>query len=229
MKECIIIAGGLGSRLGEIASDNPKCLVKILDKSFISYLFDYLVRENFEHVILSLGYGATKIAKWLEANKYPFEITVVVEKEQLGTGGAIKNALSAVRGENPFVMNGDTLFKVDTNQMRSVHSNNGADITIALKPMMNIDRYGSVSIDNNERVIRFKEKESLVEGLINGGVYIVKRAIFENVDDTIFSFEKNILEHTEKFRVYGHIDDSYFIDIGTPEDYQKANIDFLNF
>lgn len=229
MKECIVLAGGIGSRLSAVTSDEPKCLVKILNKPFISYLFDYLLREGFEHVVLSLGYGATKISKWLEVNRYPIEITVVVEKEQLGTGGAIKNAISAIKGDSFFVMNGDTLFKVNTEEMKLLHIQNNADITIALKPMKNIERYGSVTLDANNRIIRFKEKETIEEGLINGGIYILNESLFKNTTMDIFSFEKEILEYTDKYKIFGHIDDSYFIDIGTPEDYQKANMDFLNF
>lgn len=229
MKECIILAGGLGSRLGEIAVDDPKCLVNILGKPFIHYLFDYLIRENFDHVILSLGYGATRISTWLETNKYPFDITMLVEKEQLGTGGAIKNVITAVRGDSSFVMNGDTLFKVDTDAMQDVHLKKTSDITIALKPMMDIERYGSVRMNNDDRIIRFKEKEPLEQGLINGGIYIVRKSLFEKIDQTVFSFEKEVLEYTDQFQVYGYVDDAYFIDIGTPKDYKRANIDFLNF
>lgn len=229
MKECIILAGGIGSRLSIVATDDPKCLVKILNKPFISYLFDYLICERFDHVVLSLGYGASKISKWLEVNKYPFEITLVVEKEQLGTGGAIKNAISAIREDSFFVMNGDTLFKVNTEDMRRLNMQNNADIIIALKPMSDIERYGSVTLDSTDRIIRFKEKEPIDDGLINGGIYILNKSLFDNITTSVFSFEKEILEHTDKFKIFGHIDDSYFIDIGTPEDYQKANMDFLNF
>lgn len=229
MKECIIIAGGLGSRLGAIASEEPKCLIQILGKPFIEYLFDFLAREGIEHVILSLGYGAAKVSAWIEAKKLPFEISVLVEKEQLGTGGAIKNAISAVRGNFTFVMNGDTLFKIDTNAMLHLHDKKKADITIALKPMTNIERYGSVTMNGEDRIIRFKEKEPLGQGLINGGVYIINKLIFKDLDKDVFSFEKEVLEHTDDHKIFGYVDDSYFIDIGTPEDYKKAAVDFLKF
>lgn len=229
MKECIILAGGLGSRLNRVSSDIPKCLMKVVDRPFLDFLFDFLSSQSFDHIILSLGYGANYISKWLESKKFSFDITLVVENELLGTGGAIKNALPATRSDSVFVMNGDTLFKIDSTKMLSIHEQGEFDITIALKPMQNIQRYGTVELSDNGVVTSFKEKAPTLEGLINGGVYVLNKSLFDRVEKQRFSFETEVLEKTDIFRLQGYISDAYFIDIGTPEDYQKANLDFQNF
>lgn len=94
--------------------------------------------------------------------------------------------------------------------------------------MINFDRYGSVQINDQNRIIRFNEKQFCEKGLINGGIYLIRKEIFDNTDlPQKFSFEKDILEgEVNKIAMYGDIQDTYFIDIGIPSDYEKADKDF---
>ncbi|MFV0330408.1 MAG: nucleotidyltransferase family protein [Dysgonomonas sp.] len=230
MKECIILAGGLGTRLQSVVSNVPKCMAEVAGKPFLSYLFDYLQKNNFDHVILALGYKSEIVLQWLEGVIYPFSVSYVIEEDPLGTGGAIKLAFGKVQGDKSFVFNGDTFFEIDTDNLLEFHKKKNAVISLALKPMLDFDRYGSVDLDEEQRIIRFNEKQHCKKGLINGGVYIINKELFARLDlPEKFSFEKDILEaHLLDILVYGCQQDRYFIDIGIPSDFEKANQEFKN-
>ncbi len=228
MKECVILAGGFGTRLQTVIKDVPKCMAEVAGKPFISYLFDYLEKQVFSHVILSLGYKADIVIDWLATQARSFRISYVVEIEPLGTGGAIKFAFGEVEGDNALVINGDTYFDVDVPAICEFHAKNNADLTLSLKPMTNFDRYGSVDISTDGRIVGFNEKAFRSEGLINGGVYLINKQLFQNTDlPAKFSFEKDVMEsRINTLRIYGFAQDTYFIDIGIPSDFEKANNDF---
>ncbi|MDR2950385.1 MAG: nucleotidyltransferase family protein [Prevotella sp.] len=230
MKECIILAGGLGTRLQSVVSNVPKCMAEVAGKPFLSYLFDYLQKNDFDHVILALGYKSEIVLQWLEGVIYPFSVSYVIEEDPLGTGGAIKLAFGKVQGDKSFVFNGDTFFEIDTDNLLEFHKKKNAVISLALKPMLDFDRYGSVDLDEEQRIIRFNEKQHCKKGLINGGVYIINKELFTRLDlPEKFSFEKDILEaHLLDILVYGCQQDRYFIDIGIPSDFEKANQEFKN-
>ncbi len=230
MKECIILAGGLGTRLQSVVSNVPKCMAEVAGKPFLSYLFDYLQKNDFDHVILALGYKSEIVLQWLEGVIYPFSVSYVIEEDTLGTGGAIKLAFGKVQGDKSFVFNGDTFFEIDTDNLLEFHKKKNAVISLALKPMLDFDRYGSVDLDEEQRIIRFNEKQHCKKGLINGGVYIINKELFTRLDlPEKFSFEKDILEtHLLDILVYGCQQDRYFIDIGIPSDFEKANQEFKN-
>lgn len=227
-KECIILAGGFGTRLQSVVKYVPKCMAEVAGKPFLFYLLKYISKQNFDHIILSLGYKSEIIIDWLNKQNLQTKISYVEEQEPLGTGGAIKFAFNEVVSEEAVIINGDTFFNINTNQLYNFHQINNADITIALKPMINFDRYGSVQINDQNRIIRFNEKQFCEKGLINGGIYLIKKEIFDNTDlPQKFSFEKDILEgEVNKIAMYGDIQDTYFIDIGIPSDYEKADKDF---
>lgn len=229
-KECIILAGGLGTRLQSVVSDVPKCMAPIAGEPFLSHIFDYLETQKFDHIILSLGYKSEIIINWLKNQKRTFQVSFIIEDKALGTGGAIQFAFSKVRETSAVVLNGDTFFNIDNDKLFTFHTSQKADISLALKPMVDFDRYGSVEMDNNNRIIKFKEKQHLQKGLINGGVYLINKDIFNRLNlPEIFSFEKEILEgKTSELKICGIEFQNYFIDIGIPSDFEKANIDFLN-
>lgn len=230
MKECIILAGGLGTRLQSVVSDVPKCMAEVAGKPFLSYLFDYAKNQQFDHLILSLGYKSEVVLQWLDGKSYPFKISYVVEDSPLGTGGAIKLAFDKVETDKAFIFNGDTFFDVDTTLLAEFHKEKNAMISLALKPMTNFDRYGSVDLDKGERIIRFNEKQHCAKGLINGGVYVINKNLFSTLSlPEKFSFEKDVMEmHINDIPSYGCVQDGYFIDIGIPSDFAKANQDFKN-
>lgn len=229
MKEGIILAGGFGTRLQSVVSDVPKSMAEVAGKPFLEYLLSYAEEQQFEYIILSLGYKADSIINWLNTTKeWPFRISYVIEETPLGTGGAIKFAAEKSTSDNIFVINGDTFFDVRTSDFYEFHKSNNADITIALKPMTDFDRYGSVQLNDNKQIITFNEKRYCKEGLINGGIYLINKNIFKKLNlPERFSFEKDIMEaYVDKLNIYGFEQDNYFIDIGIPSDFEKANSDF---
>ncbi|MBR6124495.1 nucleotidyltransferase family protein [Candidatus Saccharibacteria bacterium] len=231
--EVIVLAGGLGTRLRSVVSEVPKCMAPVAGKPFLWYLLKYLTRFDVSRVVLSVGYLREVIFKWIDENKneFPFEFEYAIEEEPLGTGGGIKLALSKVHEKFAIILNGDTFFDVDLNELTKQYSQNQKDITIALKPMLNFDRYGSVCFNANSSTIEaFNEKKHCEQGLINGGIYIVSANsnIFDELP-TKFSFETAVLEKQCLLgNVGGIVQDKYFIDIGIPEDYLKANSEFEN-
>lgn len=231
MKECIILAGGFGTRLQSVVKDVPKCMAKVAKRPFLYYIFEYLSNQKIDHVILSLGYKAEYIIKWLNDVSYSFKVSYVIESEPLGTGGAIKYAMSKTTTDSVYVINGDTFFDVNLFSFSNFHLNNKADISLCLKHLKHFDRYGSVEINKDNEILKFNEKQFCEEGLINGGVYLIKKTYIDELDlPQKFSFEKDIMENQSlNTHIYGYISDSYFIDIGIPEDFEKANTDFLNF
>lgn len=226
-KECIILAGGLGTRLQSVVMDVPKCMAPINGQPFIKYLLDYLENERFDRVIISLGYKSEIIINWLESVNYGMQIEYVIEKVPLGTGGAIKFAMSLVQSDTVFIYNGDTFFSIDSDLLLSQHIKKKADISIALKFLHNIDRYGTVKMNNDNKIIQFIEKKHLEQGLINGGIYIINKDLLIQTQDEAFSFEKDILEKkVDELFFSGVIFNNYFIDIGVPKDYHQMNQDF---
>ena len=226
--ECIVLAGGLGTRLRSVVSDLPKCMASVAAHPFLFYIFKYLVREKATHVILSVGYKYEAIERWVRQQNWPFLISYVIEKEPLGTGGAIKLALKKAIEEQVFILNGDTFFDVNLAILHDEHQLNQADLSIALKPMTNFDRYGNVLLNAKNRIVSFQEKQYCEKGNINGGIYLLnkKNHLMDNVESR-FSFESDILQkHFIGHYFHGVICDKYFIDIGIPEDYQIANSDF---
>lgn len=229
--EVIILAGGLGTRLRSVVSEVPKCMAPVAGKPFLWYLLKYLARYKITKVILSVGYLREVIYKWIENIKddFPFELDYVVEEEPLGTGGAIKLALDKTSGDNVLVLNGDTFFDVDIDVLYHSHIIGKKAITVALKPMKKFERYGTVSVDGYDgTVVSFNEKQFCEEGLINGGIYLIshKTPIFEKLPRK-FSFETSVLEpQCLQQNLLGVVQDGYFIDIGIPDDYAKANEEF---
>jgi D-glycero-alpha-D-manno-heptose 1-phosphate guanylyltransferase len=231
IKEAIILAGGLGTRLRTAVPDLPKCMAPVNEKPFLTYVINYLQNEGVIHFIFSLGYKSEAIIALLEKDFPSMSYTTSVEEEPLGTGGAVKKALSLAKDKSVLITNGDTLYNIDAEILGSIHSLSGAWCTIALKPMQNFDRYGVVEIDECSVIKSFKEKQFYESGLINGGIYALHRNKFleENLPDK-FSFEKDYLEKFyKKRRMLGVVQDEYFIDIGIPEDYERAQTELVHF
>ncbi len=226
--ECIVLAGGLGTRLQSVVHDVPKCMAPVNGKPFLHYLFDYAEQQGCSGVILSLGYKHQHITEWLMTQQRRFSIDSVIESEPLGTGGGIQLALQKATDRHVAVLNGDTMFKVPLNEMMQSHLDKKAATTLALKPMRNFNRYGVVKTDNTARIIAFEEKKQQEEGLINGGVYIIdKDSLASKNFPEKFSFEKDYFEaFVQEGDMYGFVSDAYFIDIGIPSDYKQAQKDF---
>lgn len=228
-REAIILAGGLGTRLQSVLTDIPKCMAPINGKPFISYLLEYLKMQGIKKFIFALGFKSKIFEAFLSTHLSKSSYALSIENEPLGTGGAIKLACTQTRPQNVLIINGDTFFKIKVNELFSFHNAQQADCTLSLKPMQNFSRYGVVELNNDDTIKKFNEKKFNEKGLINGGVYILKKDRFleENLPDK-FSFEKDYLEKFyESRKMVGLIQHEYFIDIGIPEDYAKASKELI--
>lgn len=230
--EAIILAGGKGSRLKEVVDDVPKVMAPVNGRPFLEYLLDYLGDYIFEHVVLSVGYKKEKIMDHFGSRYKDISIDYAVEDEPLGTGGGIVKAFEKIKGNRSFVFNGDTMFRINLIRQFDFHQIKQTDFSVVLRETEDVSRYGSVEIDMEKKITQFNEKgEKRGPGLINGGVYLINKRFFnKNSFPEKFSIEKDCLEalvHTDQF--YGLKCNQYFIDIGIPEDYQKAQDDFKSF
>lgn len=228
IREAIVLAGGLGTRLRSVVKDVPKPMADVNGRPFLEYLLRYLQKNGIEKIILSVGYKWKVIKAYFGDSFEGIEIVYSVENEPLGTGGAVKKSLSFVNSNDVFIVNGDTFFNIDLKEFFAFHKKKRSVLSIALKPMRQFDRYGNVKIDDNNRIVSFEEKGYYESGLINGGIYLLNKDFFMDLAwKDKFSFEKDFLEKCYKFyEFYGLPFDSYFIDIGIPEDYERAKRDF---
>ena len=230
--DTIILAGGLGTRLRSVVADLPKCMAPVNGKPFLAYLLDYLMHFPVGKLVLSVGYLHEIVVEWVEnqRNNFPFAIDFAVETSPLGTGGGIRLAMGKCDAETVCVMNGDTFFDVGLDGLFRAHRQGGKPLTMGLKPMTDFDRYGTVAIDGKGVVTRFNEKQYCANGLINAGVYMLdNNGQLDNLPEK-FSFE-NLFLHPKAAEgaIQGYVSDGYFIDIGIPEDYEKAMVDFKRF
>jgi len=229
--EAIILAGGLGTRLRSKVSAMPKSMAPINDVPFLEYQLDYLSNYGVKTIYLAVGYLSEVIVDYFGDSYKNIALEYVYEKEPLGTGGAIKQALDVTKTEEILILNGDTMFQVELDEFYKSHVSQKADFSMALKPMKDFERYGVVKLSTENYVIGFEEKQHQKQGDINGGVYILNKSNFYNYSfEKKFSFESEFLEkeyNTLKFN--GFISDNYFLDIGIPEDYDQAQIDFKQF
>lgn len=170
----------------------------------------------------------TKINYSLETKRH-IDIDYSIEDKPLGTGGAVKAALNKLQGDEFFLLNGDTFFDIDYNEFFNEYIKNPSLLYLALSEQKDTSRYGTVIIDDKRNVLEFCEKgNNSGYGLINGGIYLINKTIFSSIDTSMcFSFENEILEkHYKDLNIKGFKFNSYFIDIGIPKDYFKAQKHF---
>ena len=224
-KEAIILAGGFGTRLQGVVKDVPKPMAPVNGRPFLTYILDYLIEYQYNKVILSVGYLHEKIEAYFGNQYKSLEIDYAVETEPLGTGGGILFAMSKCVTDNVLVINGDTMFKVDLAEFEQFHAEKNALLSIVLREVEDVSRYGSVTIGNDNLIVLFAEKQvTFGRGYINGGVYLINRELFRKYPQPQkFSFEKDLMTRFYRQELfYAMPSDGYFIDIGIPEDYARA-------
>jgi D-glycero-alpha-D-manno-heptose 1-phosphate guanylyltransferase len=230
--EAIVLAGGTGTRLQQVVSDVPKPMALISGRPFLEYLLDYLISQGITKVVFSLGYKHDLISGHFRDRYRSLAIQYSVETEPLGTGGGIRLAMWKIEGLNALVVNGDSLFKIDYRALMEFHRKKKPVATLALRKLDDTSRYGRVSLNRSGRITGFEEKnQQAVPGYINGGVYIMEKFfLMEPEFRGRFSLEKDCFERYYPFsRFYGYPSDGYFLDIGTPDDYLKAQHEFAAF
>ena len=225
MKEAIILAGGFGTRLRSVVSDVPKPLAPVAGRPFLTYLLDRLQKQGYTHVVLATGYLHEKVEEFFGHEYRGISIDYARELSPLGTGGAMVNALQYCHEDAVTVINGDTLFDIDHERLCRFAEEKATPLAIVLRQVPDAGRYGSVEIDKGGRITTFKEKNSEAgSGLINGGIYRIQRSLLDGFSlGEKFSFEQELMQ--QRYRdehYYAYADGAYFIDIGIPEDYSRA-------
>jgi len=217
IKEAIILAGGKGTRLREVVFDIPKPMAPVGGIPFIQYQLDYLIDQKIERVVLAVGFKHEVIIEYFGRSYKSLSLVYSIEEKALGTGGAIKKALGNVRGQAAYVLNGDTYFPIDLDHLKLAKG----ICAIAALYMKQANRYGTLQTSGN-LVEGFQEKGEVKAGIINGGIYRLKKEIVAEIPDGNVSFETSILPKLcQSANVTYQVFKNYFIDIGIPKDYYK--------
>jgi len=220
--EAIVLAGGFGTRLKDVIADVPKPMASVAGRPFLEILLSMLARKGFVRVVLSLGYMADKIIDNFGDSYEGMDIFYEVEKNPLGTGGAIRASLEHCLGDHVFIFNGDTYLDVEVDEIERLwHANRNPVIV-----MRNVDdtaRFGRLEVTGG-RVTAFLEKGEQGPGLINAGCYLFPRHILDSFTlGQAFSLESDFfIKSLKDLSFDGFVTDGLFIDIGIPEDYKLA-------
>ena len=232
--KAVILVGGEGIRLRPLTCNTTKAMVPILNIPFLEYVLRYLKGHGIKDVILAMSYMPDHIQGQLgDGSELGVHLHYAIEKEPMGTGGAIKNAEAGLT-EPFFVLNGDVLTSIDLSAMMKLHHKVKPRVSIALTPVDDPTIYGVVETDHIDMVKRFVEKPSVDEvttNMINAGIYIIDPAVLSYIPPATPSMVERhlfplLLEKGEPILSYPS--DSYWIDIGTPEKYLKAHHDLLS-
>ena len=226
----MILAGGLGTRLRSVYADGPKTMAPVAGRPFLEYLLRDLKCAGILRVILCTGYKSSMIADWLgNGASFGLEVEYSAEPQPLGTGGAVRHAACSVSGTDAFfLLNGDSLLQTDYESMYKHHFATGAAITMGVCRVDDVARYGSVDMADDGRILGFNEKainSAPRPGYINGGVYVVRTSILESMPQGVLSLEREVFPVFMDKGIYGFkTAGGYFIDIGVPADYERAQV-----
>ncbi len=222
MMEAVVLAGGFGTRLRTVVPDVPKPMAPVAGKPFLEILLRGLSRQGVSRVILSLGHKAEMITGHFGAQFAGIELIYSVEAEPLGTGGAVRKALTFCQGDHALVMNGDTYLDIEIAALESAWQRMHQPLMVA-QEAQDASRYGRLELEDG-RVMRFGEKAASEPGLINVGCYLFPKQILDDFPmGQPFSLETDFLSHAVSLMPFGaFITRGRFIDIGVPKDYIRA-------
>jgi NDP-sugar pyrophosphorylase family protein len=233
--KAILLAGGKGTRLRPLTVHTPKPIVPIFNRPFLYYQIDLLRQvPEIDEAILSLNYQPRRIEEIFgEGEGLGLRLRYVVEPFPLGTGGAIRYAGDQLT-ESVIVFNGDVLTQLDLRAVLQLHRQRKAKATIVLSPVENPRAYGLVETDADGNVLRFLEKPAEDEircNTINAGIYVLEPETFDRIPkDTAWSIERSffpsLIERGETF--VAHVNNGYWIDIGTPAKYMQVHRDIMD-
>lgn len=220
----VILAGGLGTRLKSVVNDRPKVMALINGRPFLTYILDQINDAGLKNVVLCVGFMGKYIESEIGLTYKDLSLCYSYEYEPLGTGGALRNVNDLISTDNILIMNGDSYCRCNLKGFYLFHKHYDALATLLLTNVNNADRYGQVSIDNCNRIASFIEKGTLKgPGLINAGIYLIKREVILSMPEGRFvSLEKDVFPSMIEKNFYGFMESAPFLDIGTPEDYSKA-------
>ncbi len=222
--DAILLAGGLGTRLRSVVSDRPKPMALIQDKPFMEYVVRELAVQKITRIIFAVGYKGTMVEEYFgDGRKFGVEAFYAYEETLLGTAGAIKNAARCMRGEEAFVLNADTFYRMDYMGLKRQKQEQALDMGLVLREVEDVSRYGQAVLSSG-MLTAFNEKtEEKRRGTINGGVYLMSKELIDQIPEGKVSLENDMIPKwlSEGKRLGGFVNDGYFIDIGIPEDYYR--------
>lgn len=227
--KAIILCGGLGTRLGSLTRETPKPLLAVAGKPFVDHVMQRLVQADMTDLVLAAGFQWQKLSAHIGDTWCGVPIQYSVEASPLGTGGAIKAAMASAHVDEALVVNGDTLFDIDIAEFLRFATSQDTAACIALRHVPDCSRYGRVTVDPLGRLLSFGEKGHAGPGLINGGIYYLRRIALDAVQATAFSFEVDFLSIRQPAApLYGMAFNDYFVDIGVPADLARAQTELLD-
>lgn len=220
--QAVILVGGRGTRLGSLTAGLPKPMMAIGNKSFILYLIEEAARHGFKDILLLCGHLAEKIYSVFDGQIVKgARLRCVVEDVPMGTGGALLQASDQLASEF-LLLNGDSLFDFNLNDLVTLADGDNWVGKVALRSLEDTGRFGNVTV-LGDRVTSFAEKSGSGPGLINGGVYLLRREVLNFITVTPCSLERDVLPSlVARGLLYGRAYNGYFIDIGIPEELERA-------
>lgn len=227
MRHAVLLAGGRGSRLESVSGGLPKPLMQVAGRLFIEHILDNLVQAGCDNIVIAASYKWELLRDHLGSSYKGCALDWSIENKPLGTGGAIRQAFKLFDIAAAIVQNADTLFRINLDALEKQHIASRATVTVGLREVPDVARFGEVVIDEDGRIVRFSEKGRRGRGLINGGVYLIDSRVWLSSQlPEAFSFESDFLQQRIKTEaLYGYQSDGYFIDIGVPDDLERARRD----
>jgi NDP-sugar pyrophosphorylase family protein len=223
--KAVLLVGGLGTRLRSAVPSLPKALASVGEKPFLELLVRQLGGQGIRQLVMCTGYLAEQIEE-VFGDGSSLGVTIEYSKEEvpLGTAGALKLAQHYVQHESEFlVLNGDSFVEIDCNELLGFHRKNGGLATMAVVPVQNASRYGTVQLGEGGRVLGFAEKTGEnAPGMINAGVYVFGGRVLAQIPEGPVSLEREVFPRLLEQGVYAVEQPGMFIDIGTPDDYARA-------
>ncbi len=224
-KQCVILVGGLGTRLGTLTEVCPKPLLNVAGHPFLEYLLRNIRRYGYDDFVLLAGYRGDMVEAFasstLEA-KLGCRIRVIIEPVPMGTGGALRYAAEVLQAQF-LLLNGDSFFDFNLLDLSTRVVDGKVLARLALRQVPDASRYGTVELDD-DCIIAFRERPELPgPGLVNGGVYVLSREILKYIGEGACSLEKDIFPSLAKERaIVGFTYEGFFLDIGIPDDFTRA-------
>ena len=233
-RSAILLVGGRGTRLAPLTNNTPKPMLQVAGVPFTEHQINKARSAGITEIVLATSFKAELFEPYFgDGKNFGISIKYAVEEVALGTGGAISNAAAMLEGSGPVaIFNGDVLSKHDLNAQFKSHESNGADVTLYLTQVEDARAYGAVELDESGRVLAFNEKmENPPTNIINAGCYIFNREVIAAIPfGKVISVERETFPQllSSGAKVFGFIDKSYWLDIGTPAALLKASRDLVS-
>lgn len=223
--KAVLLVGGLGTRLRPVLTATPKALASVGPKPFLRLLVDQLLGQGIRHLVMCTGHLSHQIETEF-GNGCERDVTIEYSKEEspLGTAGAVKFAAPHLRDISDFfVMNGDSIIEADFHRLYRFHHIHGGLATITVIRVQNAARYGTIDVGQDGRIRAFAEKTGVsAPGVINAGLYLFRTEILNFIPPGPVSLETAIFPALLHRGLFAFEQKGLFIDIGTPEDYARA-------